>query len=555
MTARRRLRGTAACLLAWVALSGIVLPQASGADSSGVVYLRTVPAVAGVHLRVGSAFVTTDGAGRASAQVADLNGISSTVALADRRLNPSTTVAISHVVPAPHTIPHVSNLAVGLDLRSRVRLHISGGRTGVSPSAVVKVRLHSVTGHTVTLDPHRRRTVNLLSRVTRLNAGTLTTQHVTWSVDSITAGPGVALTTSTPRFDPLYQRVWDLELQPVHGVVQVDTVPPTPGVVFLIEGATFTTGKNGRASAPVGDLNNVDERLRLRTHAAGSDRVSLLQVHKLPPLAVHQRRLLAALAVRDPVSMRFFDVNGRPIDPNRISQVRLAGGGSVVQLTGAQAQSPVMLTTGVATQVNRRWRSRPIMYRVQSVRLDGGDAVFAGQQRFDPNGSSTWPVTLAMFDLTVTARDALFGQPIGSKVLITRPNGKLYTVQIGSGGTRVRSMVRGKYGLTVASAVLGGHTTVLVSRNDAVDLRVVTLLDVVVVALVGLLIIAATLAVGSRMSRRHQARHRRNPQGAPLAARPATRQTSWPDQSSRFSSGGTIEDDHRSPNGLSKTRR
>lgn len=187
--------------------------------------------------------------------------------------------------------------------------------------------------------------------------------------------------------------------------------------------------------------------------------------------------------------------------------MRLVSGREAVQLTGAEAQSPVMLLAGVATQVGGNWTSRSISYRIESVRMDGGNAVFAGQQRFDPNRSSSWLVKLNVFAMTVTLRDALFGRRIGSQMLLTRPNGRVHTVQIGSGApTQVRSLVRGTYGLTVTSAVLGGHTKVLVSRNDAVDLRVVTLLDLVVAALVGLLIIVATLVAGNKMSRRHQAR-------------------------------------------------
>lgn len=505
MTVRRLLRGTGACFLAWAALSCMVPSRAADAGSSGVVYLSTVPAVAGVQLKVGSALTTTDGNGRASAQVPDLNGIASTVALAADRLDGRTTVAISRVVPAPHIIAHVSNLTIGLDLSSRVRLHVGGGSAGVRPGTVRSVRLHSITGQTITVDPRRQHTVTLQSRIARLEHNTLTTQHVTWSVDKITAGSGVALTTATPRFDPLSRPVWNLVLRPVHGVVEVDTVPATPGVVFLLEGAAFTTDKNGRAFAPVSDLNDVDERLRLDTPVAGSDSVSLMEIRKLPPLAAYHRRLLAALTIRRPVSLHFVDMNGRPIDPNRISEVRLTGGGSVVQLTGADARSPVMLTSSVATQVNRVWVSRSITYAVEAVQLDGGGAVFAGQQRFDPNAALTWPVKLAVFNLSVTVHDALFGHRIESQMLITRPDGKTYAVQIGSGvPTRLGSMVRGMYGLTVVSAVFGGHTQTLVSRNDAIDLRVITLLDVVVLVVAGLLIVVATMALGNWMARRRR---------------------------------------------------
>jgi biopolymer transport protein ExbD len=66
------------------------------------------------------------------------------------------------------------------------------------------------------------------------------------------------------------------------------------------------------------------------------------------------------------------------------------------------------------------------------------------------------------------------------------------------------SLVRGLYQMRVDSAVLAGSTTVLVSRNDAIDLRVVTLLDVVLIVLVVLVVLIAAVVGGGVMARRRR---------------------------------------------------
>ncbi len=178
-----------------------------------------------------------------------------------------------------------SHLTIGLDMSSKVTLRISAGTTGVAPSQVHAVRLHSVTGQTMLVDPQRTPTISLLSRKTRLVAGVVTPQVITWSVDSLSAAPGVSITTARAKFDPFSSAVWPLMLRPVHGTVVVDTVPATPGVSFLLDGATFTTNAHGQGTSPVADLNGVDLRLRTSTAQATRATVSVLRVTRLTPAA------------------------------------------------------------------------------------------------------------------------------------------------------------------------------------------------------------------------------------------------------------------------------
>jgi hypothetical protein len=221
-----------------------------------------------------------------------------------------------------------------LDVTTQLSLQINPGDSGVAASMVRSVRLHSIAGDRIDVDPRQSPYVSLSSRRTRLQNGVLRTQVVTWSVDSVKAGPGVALSARDQGFDPFGQSTWSLDLHAVGGTVVVDTVPKTPGVVFTLEGATITTGANGSGTGVVGDLNGVADRIHLKSPRAGPFSVSLMRIVKRPPGAHFHRHLLAALAVRRPVSLSFRDASGA-VPPDRINEVRLQGGGSTVILKGS----------------------------------------------------------------------------------------------------------------------------------------------------------------------------------------------------------------------------
>ena len=497
-------------LFAMVAVALLVVTTSfldnAQADTSGRLYITTVPATAGVRLGVDGFSLTTGPDGAASVNLADLNGVAGRVHLVSRSLGDGTRVAVSKIESAQH-VSRQSHLNVGLNIASPVSLSISQGATNVSPTSISALRLHSIAGQIVTVDPQETSRLTLLSRQTRLVHGVLTPIPVTWSVDRVVSGPGVSLTTKNARFDPYVHRQWPLSLEPVHGVVEIRTVPSTPGVLFALDGATITTGADGTASAPVTDLNNVKDRLKLATsQTSGGLSVSALRVNKLPPRHPGERRLVAALDVRRPVQLRFFDLASRPVPVARIHDLRMSYGGNDVRLVGDELSAPVLLLDQVATRIGSDWESRQVRYTLSSVRVDGSEAVFNGRQNFRPEDASTWSISLAVFHLSVTTRDALFGSEVGSHLVVTRPDGSRFAGQIGKTGEAVfPSLVRGLYQLRIDSAVAGGKTSVLVSRNDAVNLRVVTLTDAAIIIAVVVIMVPLSIFGGRAMARRRRA--------------------------------------------------
>ena len=109
--------------------------------------------------------------------------------------------------------------------------------------------------------------------------------------------------------------------------------------------------------------------------------------------------------------------------------------------------------------------------------------------------------------MSLTVRDALFGSTIGTRTVLVRPDGSTLSETVRATGPGMfTGMVRGLYTLKIDAAVLGGSTSILVSRDGVVNLRVITLLDTVVIAIGGALVLPAIAIVGVGVTRRTRAR-------------------------------------------------
>jgi hypothetical protein len=502
-----RARLTAVVLVAFVA---VLWPAVTArGDTSGMVSVQTVPALGGVQLLIGDASATTDASGTASVHVSNLNGISKSVAVADPNLADGLRVGLGKVAVLPHVAAHESRLRVGLNIWSTVHLRLRPGPTGIAAATVTSIRLRSVTGDVVTVHPHHSRKVELLARRPQLVHNVLISQPVTWSVAGIEAGQGVALTSSSTRFDPFGRSHWNLALQPVSGTVHVTTVPATPNVQFLVEGISTVTGADGTATAPIADLNSVATRVALGSPSAGELGVSLLRIRRAPPTAVHERELVVGLAVRRPVTMHFTDLTGASVSPDRVTSASIKVDGVTVRLSGSDVRAPVLLLSAKAMLVRNSWHVHDVSYSMSSATIDGGQAVFTGQQHFQPSAAGSWTVKLSLFRVRVTTHDALLGTRVGSRLVVTRPDRSTYatTVSSSGAGALMTSVVRGNYDLHFSAALLGSTTSLRISRSDTFDIRVVTPIDVALVGgVVALLVVSAALGAlhVSRRAEREQ---------------------------------------------------
>ncbi|HKC27851.1 MAG TPA: hypothetical protein VKB75_07545 [Jatrophihabitans sp.] len=502
MSAARRRLG--ALLAASALLAGsLAVTGATAAAVNGTVFVNTVPATPGIAIDVAGVVQTTGLDGSFSLALSSLADVSSTVALASTTTPAGDSVTLNRVTTGPH-VPYESHIFVGLNITSRVRLRVVAGNSGVAPATVHQLTLRAITGQVLRVNPQTKPFVRLLARRAQYSRGVLVAQTINWFVDRIQVAKGVAVTAGRRPFDPLGHSVWKLSLQSMHGKAIISTVPAVAGVVFAIDGASVVTNQRGEATAPVADLNDVVARLRLTSaDAAGGLQVSNMRVEKLPPEIVRQRHISVALDVRRPVMLRFVDLRQRTVPTSRITDLTLSTNAGDVRVPGSRLSAPLPMLVNQATRVGSGWQPAPVTYTLRSVLLDGGEAVFNGRQRFQADSGTTWTISLAVFTLTVTAHDAVFGSQLASRMVITRPDGTKLPIELSSARPRITStLVRGLYSLHVDSAVLAGRASVLVSRDERIDLRVVTLWDALAFLAVVIAIVIGAVLGGRRMARR-----------------------------------------------------
>jgi hypothetical protein len=163
-----------------------------------------------------------------------------------------------------------------------------------------------------------------------------------------------------------------------------------------------------------------------------------------------------------------------------------------------------MLLSAKATLVHDTWRVHRIVYAMTSAKVDGGQAVFAGQQRFTPSKAAKWSVRLSVFSIHVTAHDALLGTRVSSHLVVTRPNKSTYATSVPStgNGAFMTSVVRGNYDLHFSAAALAATTSLRISRSDSFDVRLVTPLDLALVGGVVALLAGSALLAAVRVARK-----------------------------------------------------
>ena len=497
-------------LLSVVALALALGPSvglAQAASSRGTVYVATEPRLAGVSIGVDGRTVVTGSNGTVAVSVPDLNDIANRVSLLSTSRGSRHTLEQAFIKQAPHSAPRESHITVGIDVTSSTTLVIDPGTTGAKASDIRGVRLHAITGDVVDVDLRKTHQVALLSRKARQSGSGTSTQVVTWTVDSVTASGGTVYKAGRDAFDPFAEGIWTLHLVPVAGTVLVETVPRTPGATFTIDGSTFTTDAEGRGSAPVTDLNGVEDRLALGKQKAGSTAAALVGVSRTKPTAAFQRHLIAGLAVTRTVAFRFTDLNAKVVPNNRVTSLELTGAGASVTLSPTQVRLGAPLVVRKARMVGGQWVAQDVTYSVTKVGVEGGDAVFAGQQKLVPATDGTVTVALSVFDLQVTFRDVLFGTHVTAVADLTRPDGVTVPVAVSPDGVAsMPGLVRGEYVLASRAAIVGGNTRVLVSRPSVVDLKVVTFLDVAVVTVLMVGLCVSLVWVGRAWARRSAAR-------------------------------------------------
>jgi hypothetical protein len=282
--------------------------------------------------------------------------------------------------------------------------------------------------------------------------------------------------------------------------VTIETIPPTRGLKIHLPGGTFATGANGKARVPVAAMA-ADVRRIIR---GGSGEVVLVNakvsaVRKRDGGVVRFDRFYGTtMAVASHYRFRptFVGPGGMRIPAEQVERYTLKSRhGSVVT---ARHADPVTLKASRVVRFGRGLVSKPIEWSLESVIVDGANVVTRAQRRFDPSKvRGPFPIDLLYFRAHFTSRDALFGTPVGASVLLTNPNGETKRYPLKDGELTLPALPRGDYQVAVDAPGMAPARPVALSRNQEVELKVITYIDM---ALVGFLL--AALAIGLLVARR-----------------------------------------------------
>jgi hypothetical protein len=274
------------------------------------------------------------------------------------------------------------------------------------------------------------------------------------------------------------------------------TVPPIAGVRVQSAGRTALTDAQGLVTLTVPRTGRAFRAIEpprvLRTRLPSGREV------RFGGLFDSGRTL--GLSIYGRVRLRFVDLQGDRVPAEDVARVRLRSStGLAVTMRGAL--TPALQATRVGL-TPRGVRSKPLRYAVESVKVGGGDVVHRGERRFFPAHTSRVRVPLLLYSARFTATDALTGRPAGTAVLLEYPNGRIVRMPLRDGVARAAGLPRGAYRVRVVASGLSPEQPVALSRDQDVELRVVSHLDLAVVSGAVLALALGLMLTGRRLVRR-----------------------------------------------------
>lgn len=314
--------------------------------------------------------------------------------------------------------------------------------------------------------------------------------------------------------------------------IPLRTVPAVAGIRITVAGRTAVTDRRGRARLLV------PTRTTRRVDLTGGGLHGLLRAirHNTPTIEgvrlpdggraefdrFHGGDVVTVVLDTFYAFQPFFvGIDGRRIDAREVQSYTLKSRHGVrVTVKGS---GPVELQGSRVVSLNDSLVSKQIGWAVERVIVDGSNAVHRGQQRFHPARlEAAFPIQLLFFRAKFTAQDAIFGFHVGSAVRLRYPDGTEREYPFARDGTvTLPALPRGDYSVDVEGPGLTPARPVALSRDQVVDLKVISILDLAVVGF-GLAAVLIGLVVARRPHLRSPARVRAHVAAALTAQRRAT---------------------------------
>ncbi len=269
----------------------------------------------------------------------------------------------------------------------------------------------------------------------------------------------------------------------------IHTVPVQQGLPFILNGTGFVSDANGIAQIVVAP--DFDESLR---PDAGNLVVAPGVEERFARWRTHNGDIYATYETYYEIRLAFVDLAGNPVDPARVTKVSLKG--AIGNQLSVQPNTPFTVLGQRVVPLAGELQTKDVGYSVEDVVVDGASVVHRAQNRFTPSLERTWTITLLFYSAHVLVRDAIFGFPLASELTITYPDGHEVAVPTKDGELSLTAMARGNYSIVARGWGISFSRPVALSRDQDVDLKVITYLDLGVVVGLVMFVVFGLLLVG-----------------------------------------------------------
>ncbi|HJR79380.1 MAG TPA: hypothetical protein VJ821_04855 [Anaerolineales bacterium] len=285
-------------------------------------------------------------------------------------------------------------------------------------------------------------------------------------------------------------------------LIEIQVTPPLPDIKFSLDDRIFASDDYGVARIKVDQAGKYkidilpleinDENIQMH-FGRWEDEIFEPSREIQVPL---KKPLKVGFEVSYQVSQKFVDLDHKTVDSSRITSITYKGSNGATFTFEDTGQH--WLPAGRIIRLNGGLQESKILYSVMSIVIDGANVVSQAQQRFYVHENDLWEIQVLLYAARFTARDALFGFPIGTGIHMEYPDGdaQSYSFDLDEGYT-LEGLARGIYKVTVTGAQgYAPPTPIALSRNQDVELMVFSYLDMGVIAGVGLFLSVGLLAIG-----------------------------------------------------------
>lgn len=272
--------------------------------------------------------------------------------------------------------------------------------------------------------------------------------------------------------------------------VSFRTVPPIEGLKLHLPGRrSVRTDSRGRATVRlVGELHPTRHVARYRRLHSGYFYIppKVRSLKRADGSVVRFDRLFGAtlIAVTQTYtfSPRFVRGGGARLPPGVVQSYTLKSRtGAVMTVKGS---SPVRLQGTRVVPFTGEFVSKDIEWAIQSVMVDGTNVVTRARNRFSPRTPhGPYEVPLLFFSAKVMSSDAIFGFPLGTSVTLTYPSGRTRLVKLSEDGAiSLSGLPRGNFKVKADAPGVSPERPLALSRDQVVDLKVISYLDLALAA-------------------------------------------------------------------------